>query len=378
MTTLAWSDLRALAAFRAQSGCALSLYVDLGPEVAATPRDVQRRASAMLDEAAKLARSAGDDLDHEARLALRADLARAREFIEHDLDRDGSHGLALFAAPLDDLWRVLQLRGRVADAVHVSSQLYVTPLVSHVDDERAIVAHVGRELGEVYVLRDGRLAKVADRTSEQPRRHDQGGWSQANYQRHVDALARAHLRDVAEVLDDELHRLGGAAVVLAGTEEARAELEPLLAERVAGSVVGWTRVESHASASDLQPAAQEVLTEHRARRERLLLDRWLEDIGRGIRAAAGWADTCEAASDERVETLLYDAAANHDVSRCPTCTRLQIDEGTCPLDGFLLERRAEGLDLVVHKVLEHGGTVVAVSAHRDLDPVGGIGALLRF
>ena len=43
-----------------------------------------------------------------------------------------------------------------------------------------------------------------------------------------------------------------------------------------------------------------------------------------------------------------------------------------------MEKRAEGLDLAVHRVLAHGGQVLALRHRRDLDPVGGIGALLRF
>jgi hypothetical protein len=43
-----------------------------------------------------------------------------------------------------------------------------------------------------------------------------------------------------------------------------------------------------------------------------------------------------------------------------------------------MDRRKDGLDLAVHQTLAHGGTVHAVTAHRDLDPAEGIGALLRY
>jgi hypothetical protein len=43
-----------------------------------------------------------------------------------------------------------------------------------------------------------------------------------------------------------------------------------------------------------------------------------------------------------------------------------------------MEARPEGLDLAVHQTLAHGGSVWAVQAHHDLEPVEGIGALLRF
>jgi hypothetical protein len=43
-----------------------------------------------------------------------------------------------------------------------------------------------------------------------------------------------------------------------------------------------------------------------------------------------------------------------------------------------MEERDEGLDLAVHRVLAHGGQVLALRHRQDLEPVGGIGALLRF
>ena len=79
-----------------------------------------------------------------------------------------------------------------------------------------------------------------------------------------------------------------------------------------------------------------------------------------------------------MELLLYEEAANRPAFRCPACGRLQLGGGKCPLDGTELEEREEGLDLAVHQTLAHGGTALVVTAGRDLEPVGGIGALLRY
>jgi stalled ribosome rescue protein Dom34 len=43
-----------------------------------------------------------------------------------------------------------------------------------------------------------------------------------------------------------------------------------------------------------------------------------------------------------------------------------------------MEQRDEGLDLAVHQVLAHGGQVLALREQPDLDPVGGIAAILRY
>jgi hypothetical protein len=43
-----------------------------------------------------------------------------------------------------------------------------------------------------------------------------------------------------------------------------------------------------------------------------------------------------------------------------------------------MEERDDGLDLAVHQTLANGGTVLALRHQHDLEPVEGIGALLRF
>jgi hypothetical protein len=68
----------------------------------------------------------------------------------------------------------------------------------------------------------------------------------------------------------------------------------------------------------------------------------------------------------------------HGAVRCPRCGRVQAEGDTCPLDGETLEASSQGLDLAVRQTLAHGGAVWAVRHRQDLEPVGGIGAILRF
>ena len=43
-----------------------------------------------------------------------------------------------------------------------------------------------------------------------------------------------------------------------------------------------------------------------------------------------------------------------------------------------MEHDEAGLDLACHQTLAHGGTIWAVRERQDLEPVEGIGALLRY
>ena len=106
--------------------------------------------------------------------------------------------------------------------------------------------------------------------------------------------------------------------------------------------------------------------------------RWKDEAGRNGRAASGWEETLEAASDGRVECLVFQEGVERSAWQCAACGRVSVKGGRCPLDGMEMEQRDEGLDLAVHQVLAHGGQVLALRDQPDLEPVGGIAALLRY
>jgi peptide chain release factor subunit 1 len=377
---VSWETLRRLAGFRAERGRAISLYVGLDPRDTPTAGDADTRMRSLLSEAEKSGVAARDGLSHEQRLGLKEDFERIRTWFENDFDRDGVRGLGVFTSGLDRMWTSLELVDPVADGVRVGALFYLAPLVPLLSapGEGALVAVVGREKGEVYRLTAGRLVPIADHTEEQPGRHDQGGWSQARYGRHIETLVHWHLKDVAAEVDRHVRRLHAPPVVIVATDEARARFTELLSQESRASLAGWATAEAHASSAELLAAVAPVFGEWQSRKERHVLERWREEAGRSARASAGWAPTLTAASDGRVELLLYQEGARHEAWRCPMCGRASVEEAPCPLDGTPMEKAPDGIDAAVHQTLAHGGTPFAVRQARDLDAVGGIGALLRY
>ena len=168
-TTVTWDGLRDLAGFRAQSGCAISLNLDLDPSVTPTAADAATRVNALLDEIERSEAARRPELTHEQKEGLRNDVQRLREFFAQEFDRDGTHGFAVFCASLDNLWQPLPLSARVPDVVKVGRTLYLAPLVSLVGrGEGALVVFVGRERGDLYRLRAGRLEELVDQFDEAP------------------------------------------------------------------------------------------------------------------------------------------------------------------------------------------------------------------
>ena len=376
--TVSWDGLRELAGFRAEKGCAISVYVDLDPSVAPTAGDAASRVNSLIHEGEIQAENA-QELTHGQRESLRNDLGRIRDFFTRDFDRDGSRGAAVFVAGLDNAWRTLPLAYPVDDKIAVGREFYLAPLVPLVGrGDGALIAVVGRERGTVYILRAGKLEELIDQFDETPGRHDQGGWSQARYQRHIEKLTADHLRRVGEQLDRQVRRLQSPRIVIVTTEETRAEFEEVLSHEVKNAIVGWAQAEAHATPAELLDTARPILEEWHARQEREAVERWREEEGRAARATAGWPATLEAASDARVELLLFEEGTDRSVWQCPRDGRVSAEGGPCPLDGTQMEQRPDGLNLAVHQTLAHGGSVLALRHHHDLEPVERIGALLRY
>ena len=378
--SITWEQLRELAAFRAEHGCAVSLYVGLDPSTVPTPGDLASHTRSLLARAERQLDERRAELSHDERKALQSDLDRIAGWFGGEFNRNGVRGVAVFAAELDRLSLPLPLPWSVEDQARIANQLYLAPLVRLVGGgDGALVAYVGRERGDVYRLRAGELIPLADESADVPGRHDQGGWSQARYERHIETIVDRHLREVADALDRSVRALKDVRVVLAGIEETRTEFERLLSPEVRRALVGWVSAEAHVDAPRLLEAARPLLDRWRAGREEELLARWREEAARNGRAATGWEETLQAASDGRVELLLVQEGADRPAYVCPACGRARVVDGSCPLDGTTLQAADTGIDLAVHQTLTHGGTVEVIGEERrDLEPAGGLAALLRF
>lgn len=374
-TTVTDNVLRDLAGFRADNGCAISIYLDFDPSSTPTIPDVETKFNSTLAEAEKVAEEHGEARD--CKLALRDDLQRIREWWDREFERNGARGLALFASSADGMFLALPLAESVGDAVRIGRELAIAPLVRQLGLDGDLVAVVSRERGTVYRLTGGRLVEVIDESEEQHGQHQQGGWSQGRYQRHIDNLVQQHLKTVGGEIDKRARRGGAPHIAVVAPEEMRGDFESALATETREAIVGYATAEAHAGPNELLEVARPLLDEARARDEQETLERWQEAHGRGERSASGWKQVLDAASDARVDVLLVDESAEREAWQCPQCGRASADGGSCRLDGTKLEQVPDGADLALHQTLANGGSVVRLGAGA-LGDAGGIAALLRF
>jgi peptide chain release factor subunit 1 len=360
----------------------VSLYLDLDPERFATPPARSSQINSLVDEAHREV-EANDRLGHEERLALREDLERIREYLHSpEPPFKGARALAVFCSLRDDLFEVVQLTRPTQGRVVIERTPYIEPLIAGALERRWCVALVNRREARLLTGPADRLSELKHIVDNVHGQHDQGGWSQANYERSYEKEADDHLRHVAELL----HRRWRAArydrLALGGPVEDVARLEGFLHQDIRPLLVG-ERVDvdmSSANEEQIRAAVSKLVEEDERRRERDALDRLATGIGAPEgHGVGGPEDVLAALNERRVETLLLEPGFDCPGGRCPNCGLLTLErEGECPADGTPLEEVEHMREAVVEAAIAQDAEVMVVSRYPNLGPLRGIGALLRF
>jgi len=344
--------LRQLAALRPPAGTqtkVLSVYVDLDPANFGTQPARARQIGSLLDEADRRTRNGG--LDPEANVALRKDVERVRGYLRgDDFSAKGAHGIAIFACGPAGLFEALRLSEAVPARVVVEDGPWLDPLVGRRQRRRCLALVSRRTLRVLLDGPSGELHEVADVTDDVHGRHEQGGWSQARFQRAIEEEVRAHLEAAAATLFELHRRTPFDALAVGAAQELWPDVERVLHPYLRERTLGRFDVEvEHASVEGALAAAQPLFDAAERRRVDRLLERVQAGIGTGDRAAAGFEPVRQALDQRRVEALLYDAGFEH-----------------------------PGLDAAIADALLQAADVVTVQERPELGPLGGIAAVLRF
>jgi hypothetical protein len=372
--------IRRLAEVDVPDGAVLSIYVDLDPREFATAEARKSAITSALDEADRAVSDSDDQrqLDHDTRMALREDVARAREYLE-SADFDDTHGLAIFAAGGAGLFEAVHLPHPVASSVSIDTTPHVAPLVA-LPDGSWLVVLVNRGSGRLLRGGPDGLREEGAVDDDVHGQHDQGGWSQARYQRSVDEDVRRHLERVAKGVRQRHDRAPFDHLLVGGPEDAYSELMELLDQKMSALLAGRVEVDvENTTPEQVAEAAAGAMRRHEEKVQDELLARLAEGLGRGERAAAGIDDVLGCLNEQRVETLMLDAGFSVPGAQCPQCGWIAAQSGgTCPADGTELDPRPNVVDLAIERALAQDARVVTLRERPEVEFHGGIAAILRF
>jgi peptide chain release factor subunit 1 len=346
--TLSPARLRELAELQPDEGRVLSVYMDLDPAAFGTAPARTTQITSLITDARHHVDQL-DDLTHDERKALRADVEIVRDTLsQRGIAENEARAVAVFACSPAGLLEVVRTPRPLPAKVVVDRTPYVEPLVFAQRAERWCVLLANRRSARLFIGAPSELEetdRVEDNVHSQ---HSQGGWSQPRYQRSIEEDVRDHLDHVARVTFDHFKTGGFERLLIGAPQETVGELErrlhPYLQERLAGHV----RLDvENASPDAVRRAAAAKVAELEGQREQQALERLRAGIGTGGRAAGGRDEVLRALEAARVECLLV----------------------------------ADGVEAgeLIEKALETGAAVLLLRHHAEhLGPHGGIAALLRY
>jgi peptide subunit release factor 1 (eRF1) len=358
----------------------LSLFLNLDPREFATPPARSTEVRSLLDRAGRLVKEESERLTHAQKESLRQDLERVAAELGNGAGTKGAHGLAIFSASAAGLFEILRLPEPVDHQPVISDTPYLAPLSSLGEPHRWCVVLVNRRTGRLFCGSSEALEEIALVDDGVRNKHDQGGWSQANYQRSVDKDVQDHLKHVAEVVFQQMKAELPEGVLVGGPQETLTDFEstlhPYLRERLAGRID--IDVENSLP-EDVRRAAAERIAAIAREREDKALSRLAELYASGSRAASGLADVLVAVHEQRVEVLLVDRGYTAPGVRCPQCGFLGGKGfSECPADGTPVEPCEDIVETAIERAITQSADVHVVRDRPELASHGHIAAILRF
>jgi peptide chain release factor subunit 1 len=363
--------LRKLAEWSSNGAPVSSLYLDIDGRRFPRREDYMVRAEALCTQLKEQA--AGDK---GAKRSVKGDVARFIDFL-NGLDRGNNRGVALFSASKAGLWEDVLVPRPLPDRAVIADHPYVLPLEAMVETyESFCTVIVDREKARLFLAKIGRIEEATDVFDEVPGQHDQGGWSQARYQRHIEELVGRHLKHVGDVLLRYFKRRNFDHLILAGPEEIVPPFEEGLHDYLKRRVVARTTIPMHANVDDVLQKSLQVEEELEGQRERETLERLEAEASAARLGVIGLGHALKALNEGRVDTLVVPFGRTEQGYRCPNCGWLAVTGKTCPRCGAEFQEVDDVIEAAVEVALRQSSRVQTLD--RNATGKEEVGALLRY
>lgn len=322
-------------------------------------------------------------LNGESRQSLNADAEKVEQYVKGLVNREWDEayaGIALYACSGLGIYKVLKSFVPFEDTFQCSNRPALRPAVSQLRaGEPAILCMAKGDSGRLLEFELGGLRRQFTFEDEEfPGRHEQGGWSQGRYQRHVEEHLSRNFKRLAENLLKWMDERDVRWLVLSGTDTDLATFEAVLPKRVRQKICARLRIDPASSLDVIAADMECALREAQDREDRQEVDTLLDkSIGSG-RAVVGPEPVAQAVGTGKVRVLYLENRLQESGWKCFQCGALglRVPLG-CPLCHLPVDSVELGEELV-RDTLASDGRVVALSDHEALRAEGGTAALLRY
>jgi len=316
------------------------------------------------------------------RESFERDLAGIQAYLHNEVDR-AANGLALFACAGTDLFEAIQLDAPLDQHwlfIGAVPHLYPLARLANMYPRYAAVL-LDTNKARIFVFGLAALQRSQQVTGEKTRRHSQGGWSQARYQRHVENLHLQHVKEVVDSLEALVREEEIEHIVAAGSGEALALLRGSLPAHLADKLDATTKLDLTASDAEVLQATLESFRDRHAESDAERVEELLNAWRSGGLGVAGPEATLRALELAQVDELVLSGSPDtlkpvqrllDEVAAGPVRADTSAPQG--PGDEMRLTLSSE----LVVRAEQTGARIRFIQDPALLADIGGVGALLRF
>lgn len=288
-----------------------------------------------------------------ARRSLERDAERVSSFVGTQID-PAWDAIGLFSCSAIDFFETVPLPASPAMRGHrlfIGEQPHLYPIARAIGEYPRYVALIAdTNSARVFVFAVNEVEQTAHVESDKTKRHKMGGWSQARYQRNVDNFRKQHAKEVVEMLTRLVREESIAKVLIAGDEVILPLLREEMPKDIAAKIVDVLSLDIRTAQRAVLEATLESLRQKDAESDRERVQALIDAYRAGGLGVVGEARTRSAFEVGQVDELLITANAD---------TKPYADE-------------------VIARARQTGAKVRFIEDATLLDPVGGVGAFLRF
>jgi peptide chain release factor subunit 1 len=263
--------LRELATLRPEGHKVLSLYLNLDPSEFPTPKARKTELESLLDVVERAVRD--DGLAHEQKVELKHDVERVRTWFTSEFDASGARGAAVFAASAIDLFEVHRLGRPIRSEVTIDDSPFIEPLAGMPGSDGYSVLLINRQLARILAGGADGMREIVTLVDDVHRWHDQGGWSQARYQRGIQKETKDHVKHAGDELFKLFKRGAAQRLIIGCPEEMRGEVEHQLHSYLRERIAGNLDIDVKANPAQVAREAAGIIERDERDRERHWLDR---------------------------------------------------------------------------------------------------------
>ncbi len=371
-------DIRELAQFRNDDGCALSFYFQ-----PTTPPDRSHREEAIL--AKDLVKRALHEAQKNGRNGCaRADLDRILEIAEH-LHGNQARAKAIFACKSKNLWREFDLPARLSTtSLFVNQRFHLRPLAAILEALPTVcVALVDRKTARLFDLRLDQITEMAEWTDDLTRlgRRSDGfqGYNAGHAERHFENDAMHHFKNVAERLKDLYERGQWEKLVIGCRDDVCPEFEAQIPQYLKSRLIGRIPLDLNASPEQVRDEATKLRRQRREEKREALIREALGQAQRNGRGAMGLRRVLSTLETGEAQTLLLGDNFTAHAVECDNCRHVDshVTE-SCAVCGKPVREVEDVSDTIIGQAVAKRVDILFVPANPEFEKAGNIAALLRF